>query len=462
MRKALFIIAFVILANPLLSNIDILPDFIAYILIMIALSKASYISTQAYSAYNSSRNMLVVSLLKLASMYLSIVIVDDTISLVFSFVFLIIELIFGIPFILKLYEYFSVLAINNEKGKLAGRIDIFKIIMIAILSIQLVLATLPDFLLLTRQDPYFGYGIDYSVLRRPLMVVFFILAIPLMIAWIVLACNIFKKLFTKEIEKSINDEFDVKIENKRLHYEIKAVTRVLLAVGLSLVFAFEVKVDNINVFYNSIIPVAFIVCYLYLKLRGFIKINKLFYVLCGVTALQLTMRIIEAVRMKEYFKIYNLESVFFRSQAETMYYTTIMFTAMSSILFAVCVSLMIYLLIDMADKSLKKNLPAVFHSGDFDYSIKEYRRRVRPFGIITTALALASSSFYPLMVALFPYNEELIPLTIGNKTINLPFFSWFMPISVVLTFAFVVMLVVTLVIINENTYKKLYSRISLD
>ena len=174
------------------------------------------------------------------------------------------------------------------------------------------------------------------------------------------------------------------------------------------------------------------------------------------------MRVIEGARMKKYFKSYNLESVFFRSQAETMYYSTVAFTVMSSILFVACISLMIYLLIDMSDKCLKKNLPVVFHSGDFDYSIKEYRKKVRPFGIITTALALVSSLFYPIMVALFPYKDELIPLDVGKKTINIPIFSWFMPTSAVLTLCFVVMLVVTIVVINENSYKKLYDRISLD
>ncbi len=462
MRRVLFIIAFIILANPLLSSIDILPDFIAYILIMIALSKASYISAKAYSAYKASRNMLALSLVKLASMYLTIVVVDDTLSLVFSFIFLIIELIFGIPFMLRLFEYFGLVADDNGQAKLSRLVDIFKIIMIAIFSVRLALATAPDFILLTRQDPYLGYGVDYSTLRYPFMALSFILVLPFSVAWIVLACKLIPRLFTKENEGKINNEFNLKVENKRLHYEINSATRVLIAIGLVLVFAFELRIDNVNVLYNSIIPIVFIACYLILKIKRHIKINVLFYPLCGITTLQFIMRIIEGVRMKKYFEIYNLQSVFVRSQAETMYYVTIIFTVLLSMLFAVCVSLMIYLIIKMADDCLKNNLPKVFNGGDFDFTLKDYRRRVRPFAITTTTLALASSGFYPIMVALFPYNEELIPLTIGNKTINLPFFSWLMPISVILTLAFVISLIVTLVMINENSYKRLYNRISLD
>ena len=39
MKRVLLIIAIIIFANPLISNVDIAPDFIGYLLIMIAFFK---------------------------------------------------------------------------------------------------------------------------------------------------------------------------------------------------------------------------------------------------------------------------------------------------------------------------------------------------------------------------------------------------------------------------------------
>ena len=109
MRRVLFIIAFVILANPLLSNIDIVPDFLAYILIMIALSKSTYIEAKANGAFKGARNMLIVSIGRLAATYFTVMSIDDVLSLVFSFVFFILEMVLGVSFLLKLFDYLSVL-----------------------------------------------------------------------------------------------------------------------------------------------------------------------------------------------------------------------------------------------------------------------------------------------------------------------------------------------------------------
>ena len=107
MRKALFLIAFILLANPFFSYVDILPDFIGYILIMIALSKPSFYDDKASSAYKSARNMLIVSIARFVCIYFTTLELDSTLSLLFSFSFFTIELIFGIPLMIKLYDYFS-------------------------------------------------------------------------------------------------------------------------------------------------------------------------------------------------------------------------------------------------------------------------------------------------------------------------------------------------------------------
>lgn len=462
MRRVLFIIAFVILSNPLLSSFDVLPDLIAYILILIALSKSTYISARAKQAYVVTRNMLIVSLVKIACMYFDIMSPDDTLSLVFSFGFCIIELIFGIPFILKIFEYFSSIVPNGDE-KLSYRVDAVKVFTIIAFSIKMLFSTAPDLIILTRPYEFISFSVDYSMLRYPLIVLSIILYIPLMVIWIVKETRLIKRLFTKELDASIGKEFNKKIENKALHYEIKSNEQLLLFLGISSAFAFTVKIDNVNIFYNSIIPLVFIGFFVALWIMKRIKKSAVFYALCGVSAVQLALRITEAVLTKDYFTKYNMASCSRIPEAYMQYfYRIVPVTAFETLFFAGCVGLIVYLLIKNADDCLQKNLPILYKKDDFAFTLNEYRKKVLPFGIATTVLALLSAIFYPIMIATQPFLDEMVRLTIGNKIINLPIYSWIMPTQVTFTIAFVVAFISTLVVIRENSYKRLYTKISLD
>ena len=460
MRRVLFIIAFVILANPLLSNIDILPDFVAYILIMIALSKSSYISEKANSAYKCARNMLIASIVKLVSMYFTVVTLDDNLSLVFSFVFFIVELSLGIPFILKLFDYFYSLADKAENTSILKYVERTKILTIVIFASRLLLATLPDFILLTRTYEFINDGPDYSGFRYLLMALAFVLFIPLCILWIASECELCIRLFKRSVESDIVSEFNEKIENKALHYEIKANQRMLIFVSMSLVFAFFLKKDGINIFYNSVIPIFFICYYFALVIKKQIKISKLIYVLIGVTAVQLPLRIVEHIILNRYFNVekFNINSVFFVSEAETLYYSAIPFINVSSVLFVGAICLMIYLLIKASHDSLKRNLPLIFNIEDYQFNYGDFKKRVIPSAIVTSVLAFLSATLYPTVISYMPYIDELVK--IGN--LNLPLYSWALPLYTVLTVLFVASFIVTLVMINENSYKRVYNKISLD
>lgn len=461
MRKVLFIIAFIIFANPLFSNIDFVPDLIGYILILIALSKATQISTKARYAYIATRNMLFVSLFKLLCMYFDIMSPDDMLSLVFSFGFFIIELVFGIPFILKMFEYFSSI-VPRDDIKLSERVDVVRLFTIIAFSLKMLLSTAPDFIVLTRPYEFISFSVDYSMLRYPLIVISIILYLPFMVAWIVTETKLIKRLFTKEINDSINKEFNKKIENKPLHYEIRAHEQLLLFLAISSIFAFAVKIDNINIFYNSIIPLVFIGFFVSFIIMKRAKGSVPFYVLCGVTAIQLAFRITKAVLTKRHFSKYNLGSYIIPEAYDQYFFKIVPITALSSIFFAACIGLIVYLLIKNADNCLQKNLPVLYKKEDFAFTLGIYRKKVVPFGIVTTSLALLSAIFYPIMIAFQPFIDETERITIGNKMINVPLYSWIMPVQIILTIAFVVSFILTIVVIRENAYKRLYTKIALD
>ena len=263
MRRILFLIAFIFLANPLVSNVDILPDFIAYILMMIALAKPSYFDVKAFSAYKSARTMVIISFFKLISVYFTTIYIDITLSLLFSFVFFAIELIFGIPFFIKLFGYFSNVALATDNAQILRAYEAFRTIAIVIFAIKLLLATLPDFSILTSQDTLTTSFKTDLTRFRPIFILFsLILSTPLSGLWILLFSVFICTLFGKKEELYIKEEFGKKIQNKSQHYEIKANYRFLfLLAGLS-IFAFGLRIDNVNIFINTALPIGFIIFYL--------------------------------------------------------------------------------------------------------------------------------------------------------------------------------------------------------
>lgn len=463
MRRVLFVIAFILLANPLISNVDILPDFIAYILIMIALSKPSYFDTRAFSAYKSARTMLIVSVCKLISVYFSTIYLDNTLSLLFSFTFFVIELIFGLPLLLKLFAYFSNLALVNENQRALRAVDVFKIISVVIFALRLLLATLPDFAVLTADDTLTSSSVDLTRFRPVFIIFSFLAAVPISNLWIMLNTVFLCILFGKREEKYIKEEFERKILNKNQHYEIKANYRFLFILGICSVFAFELRLDNVNVFINTVLPIAFIAVYLILVKKKYLKFSKMLYVLSGITALQLLFRLLELKNAIEFSHEYNLEAVLKISQAETLYFEILPFAVIEMLLLSASVSLILVLLIKSASDSIRKNMLLTKNEENLDFTVKAFNKRVRKFAIATSVFSCLNAISYPLMIYFLPENQLTETIRFfGNRTINLPIYSMFMPINMIISALFIISFILTLFVIYDNVYKKIYEKISLN
>lgn len=118
-----FIIAsFFFLFNPDLNVIDILPDFIGYILICMGLSQLSYINSSFEEAAEKFKKMILVSFCKFASIVLLFGLLNERERpygfLLFAFSFLVLDLIFLIPAVKCLFEGFIYLA-GRHKSEVA-------------------------------------------------------------------------------------------------------------------------------------------------------------------------------------------------------------------------------------------------------------------------------------------------------------------------------------------------------
>ena len=461
MKKILFIIAFLILSNPIISSVDYFPDFIGCILIMIALFKPSYYSEKADGAYKCAKNLLIISVLRLICALISIKLVDPIVPLLFSFTFAVLEIIFGISLILKLFEYFNEGALKADNSVALKILDTFKILLIVIWVIKLVLSTLPDFILLTIGDPLSFYNNDLSEFRPHLIVIAYLISRILATPWRALTVSLCFITLTRKERRVSKAIFKERVKHRGFKYSYR-VHQIVFALLMVLSFnAYELKIDGKNIFFLPILPLFFIFAYLFLLIcKG--KFDKMYFAFLGTAIVQLIFTVVTRILTKLYFKEYTLESVLKISQAETKYFTILPFYLISALLFTLSVAIMLHLIIKDGKNALVSYSPSILSGADIEYTVSDYKKRMTRLGIITCAVSLANSLFSGVVYAFKPQIDDLTKVKIFALELNLPLFPSLIPIQFILTTAFIVTFIIFVVKSNDLTYKKLNYSASLD
>lgn len=102
------IIAFIFFFNPNVGIVDILPDFIGYILLVTALSKVAAIDDHISDAQALFTRLVYITALRFASLFVVFGLIplsdQDISTLLFSFVFDVLELLTVIPAVIKLFD----------------------------------------------------------------------------------------------------------------------------------------------------------------------------------------------------------------------------------------------------------------------------------------------------------------------------------------------------------------------
>ena len=161
------IAAFCILANPNISLVDILPDAIAYGLLLYSLRHVSTFAPYMGEAAAGFRKMLYISLLKIPALFIMLTMAMQRVTItVFSLSFAVLELIFLLPAIRNLFEGFFYLgarfgceaAIRETPRKPDAVLTMTYIF----LSAKMAMSTLPEFMFLFEYDQLTGNGLYFT------------------------------------------------------------------------------------------------------------------------------------------------------------------------------------------------------------------------------------------------------------------------------------------------------------
>ena len=288
------VIALVFWFNPLISNIDILPDIVGYLLITKAFSKASYTHSCAAELCVSANKMSIISGVKVLTIFM-VSSFDLSMSLLLSFSFAIIEAIFGIPFFIKLFDTVTYLAPIENQYAYTKAYKMKRFTIVALVA-RLVLAFLPDLTALSQNDAL-TVDTDITLVRfRPVFIVFsVIVALAIGIVWLVRSILYFKKTVTSGVYEKCNVEFLKRTSDSSSVFFAKKNLRavVLIIVGSLFVFDFTWEYTSIDIFQDFMLPLLTLVAVGYLFIGKACKMSKSVWVLLGSFVFQLGADIFE-------------------------------------------------------------------------------------------------------------------------------------------------------------------------
>ena len=268
----LFAFAFVFMFNPNLTIIDVLPDFIGYILISVALSRPSMVCETLADAKKAFEKMILVDGCK----YIAIMWVFgiDALSerasslLLWSFVFAVLEAIFLVPAYIKLFkglsevgDYFSNTSIHGTKrgrGKsFTDKIKIFTIFFVLFKAFMCVLPELADFTNLS------GFEASPSVnLYRYIGVIRFLCCIPVVIIgliWLAAIVKYFVRIAKdKPFNTAISEHYATNILPRKGLFITKHVRAASWLFVVGAILSLDFKLEGVNLL-PDILVIAFII-----------------------------------------------------------------------------------------------------------------------------------------------------------------------------------------------------------
>lgn len=355
----------VFFCNPDTGIIDILPDFVGYMLLCVAISKTADIDDRINEAYTLFKRMVYISAAKFVALFLQfgfIPTTDQSVSmLLLSFIYSVAELMIVIPAIIKLYD--GILYLSSRNGGEAAYIQkksIFALIKkngisedtgrgygntitekfrtstIVFIIAKSVLRTLPEFASLSE------HGYDESFWGRihlfvgPLRMIAIMIATVFAVIWLVGTLKYISKIkndlpFIQNLNTRYSEYMLTQIDRPAR----KSVKNSFGLFGVAAVLSLDFYMDNINLL-PDILSVICIVVGLFV-IRKYIsewKLSAVFAVLYAGCSVSFT--VFEYKFNTEFYS----EAIYRDPATYEAYLWVCVLAAITAIAFAICVAVL--------------------------------------------------------------------------------------------------------------------------
>ncbi len=270
------IVAAWFLFNPNITILDLLPDAVAYFLILYALRHLTSFVPYMQEAADAFRKLFYISLLKIPAFVLMATMATTRITItLFSLTFAVVELVFLFPAFRNLFE--GLFYMGERFGCFAAikapsdgkKPEAVLLVTYVFLSAKAALSTLPDFFFLVEYDKLSGEGFTLTAAQYGFILAFaFVTALVFGIIWLTYMLPYLRALKNDQGVKSLSlplCENPTKWENQRLQ-----LSSPFFLFSIAAIFSIDIKIDDHILFPDYLAAVAFLA----LAVLFFIQIKK--------------------------------------------------------------------------------------------------------------------------------------------------------------------------------------------
>ena len=400
----LMIAAVWILANPNLSIIDLLPDVIAYALILFSLRHLATFAPYMGDAADHFRKLFYISLAKIPALFIMIFLAAQRVTItVFSLSFAILELVFLIPAIHNLFEGFFYLGsrfgCRAAIAETPRKPDTVRAMTYIFIGIKMALSTLPDFLFLFEYDPLSGDGFSVTTTQYLfVLLIAFLIALVVGIIWLSYILPYLREIAKEQAVSPIHTPEGERLsarESRRLRISLPYF---LFAMGLCL--SIDFVIDYKNALPDYLAALSFLAVSLIL-LIGKVRFSRICLIF---SAIYTASAFIFSYFRNRFYNAYSESDLTRIPAADNAYLPVMITSAIAEILFIVTVFILVRVLIEFRKSTMPEC--AVLTEIDRRFLLEE-KKEERKQAIILLAAVTFSAICSFLNVLLLRINSPV-------------------------------------------------------
>ena len=252
------LLALLFLFNPPISLIDILPDFVGYLLLMSAIKNASAVFPHFDEAYRGFQKMFWITLIKLPALLLMLSVIrlnsgERAIITVFSLGFALVEIIFALSAFRAFGQALSHLGEREglmpvlKAGRHSKGLDGVTRLTTVLLVFKAICSFVPELTLISVFETL--GAVDANAINPAkyypyLVVLFHIAGLIIGAVWLYYAFTYFKDLKESSVMREFCEEKEAKLAlSFEEHSKVRGERLTFLLLTLALIFAFDITLD---------------------------------------------------------------------------------------------------------------------------------------------------------------------------------------------------------------------------
>ncbi len=359
MRFSLMALSMLFLFNPNVAIIDVLPDFIGYILLCVALTPLADMNDTFTEAQAAFKRMLIIDVGKILALFwvfgISVISERNSSLMLWSFAFGVLEMVFVIPAFIKLFKGFTELGYIYDNTSVVGRrghgrrshTDKIRTLTVFFIGLKALMSFLPELADLASTEYYENYGL--ISLYRYIGIMRFLAFLPVLIVgawWLVRATIYFRRVSRDTVFcDGLEGLYCERVGEKVGVFVKRNVSVSFFVLIAACILGFDFRLEQLNVipdFLSGILLVAF-----FLVVSKKIRFKRTLPLI--FSGAYMLISVLAYINEISFFKEFSYSAVDRDLATRNAFVGMAISNTVSTLLFAVCAVMALYAIIAVID-----------------------------------------------------------------------------------------------------------------